>query len=87
MIDKHLNENFSLNASRNPCCFNFDKYFFLEQQHFNTKALSLFSDMMLLFSNGYHGNNKSHSRISDVPNCSSIKFHARISATDGNIRD
>ena len=58
MIDKHLNENFSLNASPNPCCFNFDKYFFLEQQHFNTKAPSLFSDMMLLFSNGYHGNNK-----------------------------
>ena len=58
MIDKHLNENFSLSASRNLCCFNFDKYFSLEQQHCNTKALSLFSDMMLLFSNDCHGNNK-----------------------------
>ena len=24
MTDKHLNENFSLSGSRNPCCFNFD---------------------------------------------------------------
>ena len=58
MIDKHLNENFSLSASRNLCYFSFDKRFSLEQQHCNTKALSLFSDMMLLFSNDYHGNNK-----------------------------
>ena len=62
--------------------------FFLEQQHCNTKALSLFSDMMLLFSNDYHGNNKkNHSVISHVSNCWSIKFRARISSTDGNIRD
>ena len=30
MTDKHLNKNSSLNASGNPCCFNFDEYFFLE---------------------------------------------------------
>ena len=41
---------------------------------------------MLLFLNGYHGNKKYHSRISDVSNFSSIKFHVRISPTDGNIR-
>ena len=29
---------------------------------------------------------KYHSRISDVSNFSSIKFHVRISPTDGNIR-
>ena len=57
MIGKHLNENSSLNASGNPCCFNFNKYFFLEQQH-NRKELPLFSDMLLLFLNGYHSNNK-----------------------------
>ena len=58
MTNKHLNENNSLSASGNPCCFNFNKYIFLQQQHFNTKELSLFSDIMLLFLNGYHGNNK-----------------------------
>ena len=58
MTDKHLNKNSSLNTSGNPCCFNFDKYFFLEYQHFNTKELSMFSYIMLLFLNGYHGNNK-----------------------------
>ena len=41
---------------------------------------------MLLFLNGYHGNKKYHSRISDVSNFSSVKFHVRISPTDGNIR-
>ena len=41
---------------------------------------------MLLFLNGYHDNKKYHSRISDVSNFSSIKFHVRISPTDGNIR-
>ena len=41
---------------------------------------------MLLFLNGYHGNKKYHSRISDVSNFSSIKFHVRISPTDRNIR-
>ena len=41
---------------------------------------------MLLFLNGYHGNKKYHSRISHVSNFSSIKFHVRISPTDGNIR-
>ena len=30
---------------------------------------------------------KYHSRISDVSNFSSLNFHARISYTDGNIRD
>ena len=40
---------------------------------------------MLLFLNGWHGNKKYHSRISDVSNFSSIKFHVRISPTDGNI--
>ena len=30
---------------------------------------------------------KYHSHISDVSNYSSIKFHVRISSTDGNIRD
>ena len=30
---------------------------------------------------------KYHSRISDVSNYSSIKFHVCISSTDGNIRD
>ena len=30
---------------------------------------------------------KYHSHISDLPNYSPIKFHARISSTDGNIRD
>ena len=30
---------------------------------------------------------KYHSRISDVSNYSSIKFHVHISSTDGNIRD
>ena len=66
MTDKHLNKNSSLNASANPCCFNFDEYFFPELQHFKTEELSLFSDMMLLFLNGYHGNNKISRRISDV---------------------
>ena len=42
---------------------------------------------MILFLNGYHGNKKYHSRISDVSNFSSIKFHVRISHTDGNIRN
>ena len=28
MTDKHLNKNSSLNASGNPCCFHFDRYFF-----------------------------------------------------------
>ena len=41
---------------------------------------------MLLFLNGYHGNKNYHSRISDVSNFSFIKFHVRISPTDGNIR-
>ena len=41
---------------------------------------------MLLFLNGYHGNKKYHSCISDVSNFSSIKFHVHISPTDGNIR-
>ena len=41
---------------------------------------------MLLFLNGYHGNKKYHSHISDVSKFSSIKFHVRISLTDGNIR-
>ena len=30
---------------------------------------------------------KCHSRISDVSNCTSIKFLVRIRSTDGNIRD
>ena len=43
---------------------------------------------MLLFLNSYHGNNKNiTSHISDLSNYSSIKFHVRISSTDGNIRD
>ena len=58
MTDKQLNKNSSLNESGNPCCFNFVKNFFLEYHPFNTKELSLFSDIMLLFLNGYHGNNK-----------------------------
>ena len=41
---------------------------------------------MVLFLNGYHGNKKYHSCISDVSNFSSIKFHVHISPTDGNIR-
>ena len=41
---------------------------------------------MLLFLNGYHGNKKYHSPISDVSNFSSIKFHVCISPTDRNIR-
>ena len=49
MADKHLNDNSLLNASGNPCCFNSDKYFFLELQHFNIKELSLFLGKMLLF--------------------------------------
>ena len=58
MTDKHSNENSSLNAPRNPSCFNFDKYNFLEQQHFDTKEPSLFSAIMLLLLNSYHGDNK-----------------------------
>ena len=52
MTGKHLNKNSSFNASGHPCNFNFDKYFF------DTKELSLFSDIMLLLLNGHHGNNK-----------------------------
>ena len=58
MADKHLNGNSSLNASGNPCYFNFDKYFFLEYHYFEAKEFPLFSDVMLLFLNGYHSNNK-----------------------------
>ena len=65
MTDKHLNENTSLNASGNPCCFNFDK------KHFNTKELSLFSDIMLLFLNGYHGNNKNITVVFEI--CQAIR--------------
>ena len=41
---------------------------------------------MLLLLNGYHGNKKYHSRISDVSNISSIKFHVLYRPTDRNIR-
>ena len=34
--------------------------------HFNTKELSLFSDMMLLFLNGYHGNNKNITAVFQI---------------------
>ena len=57
MTDKHLNESSSLNASGNPCCFNFDKYF-PRITAFQHKRAFLFSDIMLLFLNGYHGNNE-----------------------------
>ena len=47
MTDQHLKENSLLNASGNPCCFNFDKYFFPRITAFQ---------LMLLFQIGYHGN-------------------------------
>ena len=49
MTNKHLNENSSLNASG---------IFSWNNSVPKTKELSLFSDIMLLFLNGYHGNNK-----------------------------
>ena len=43
---------------------------------------------MLLFQNGYLGNNKNVTVVSDVSDYSSVKFYIRIrSSTDGNIRD
>ena len=51
----------------------------------NTKEFSLFSDIMLLFSNGYHGNNKNITVVFQM--CQTIHPHVRISSTDGNIRN
>ena len=49
--------------SGNSCCFDFGKIFFPRITAFQQKELSLFSDILFLFQNGYHGNNKN---ITDV---------------------
>ena len=60
---------------------------FLEKQHFNTKLLSLFSDILFFSKMVTMVTTKYHSRIPDVSNYSSIKFYVRIRFASGNILD
>ena len=88
MTDKHLNENSSFNTSGNPCCFNFDKYFFPRITAFQQKiAFFVFRYNAFVLKWLPWQQQKYHSHISDVSSYSSIKFLVHISSTDGNIRD
>ena len=52
------------------------------------QELSLFSDIMLLFQNGYNGNNKNITVVSQSQSFKlSLNFYVLIRSTDGNIRD
>ena len=52
------------------------------------QELFLFSDIMLLFQNGYNGNNKNITVVSQSQSFKlSLKFYVLIRSTDGYIRD
>ena len=65
MTDKHLNENSHLMHQAIHVALILTNVFPIITA-FQHKIASLFSDIMLLFLNGYHGNNKNISHISDV---------------------
>ena len=88
MTDKHLNKNSLLNASDNPYCFNFGKYFFLRLTAFHHKRVFfVFRSTAFVLKWLPWLQQKYHSRISDVLNYSSIDFYGNIMSTNGNIRD
>ena len=87
MTDKHLNKDSLLNVSCNPCCFNFDKYFFSRITAFQHKRAFFVFRCMFCFELVTTTTTKYHSRISDLSNYSTVKFYVRIRSTDGNIQD